>query len=67
MCRNWNVAAEMFLQRIHAADMIRMQVRENDLAHASAFSDHVVNTFSQRLLFVFVRRSRIEDSISFEL
>src|SRR6185369_13799152 len=59
--RDRDVAAEMFLQRVHPTHVIRMQMREYDLAHAAAFTDHVVDTFSQRLLLVFVRRPGIED------
>src|SRR5690349_2024649 len=51
----------MRLECIHAANMIRMMVRQYDLAHLAAAGDHLVNTRRQRLLLFFVRRSGIED------
>ena len=61
MSGNCNVSAEMRFQSIHAADMIRMMMREDNLAHLSSRGSHLVNTFRQRLLLVFVRRSGIDD------
>src|SRR5215207_2307179 len=57
----------MFLERVHTSDMIRVQMRENDLTHAAAFARHFVDTLSQRLLLVFVRRSGIEDEHLFRV
>src|SRR5689334_19556134 len=41
--------------------MIRMMVRQDYFAHLPAAGDHLVNTRRQRLLFFFVRRTRVED------
>jgi hypothetical protein len=35
-------AAEMCLKRIDTTDVIRMQMRDDDLAHLPAFGDHFV-------------------------
>src|SRR2546428_13927988 len=40
--------------------MIGMQMRQNDLAHSSSFSQQLVEAPSKRLLFVFVLRRRID-------
>ena len=53
--RYGNVAAEMRLQCIHSANVIRMMVRENDLAHLPARGNHLVNAFGKGLLLVFIR------------
>src|SRR5689334_13242621 len=59
MSCNGNRATEMSFQRVHAADVIRMQVRNDYRANLATFGDHVVETLSQRLLLVFVRRTGI--------
>src|SRR5690349_15889318 len=41
--------------------MIRMMVRQDDLAHLPPGGDHLINTRRQRLLFFFIRRAGIED------
>src|SRR2546428_5686231 len=51
---------QMMLQRIDAADMIGMQVRQNDLAHSSAFSQQLIEARGECLLLVFVWRRRID-------
>ena len=42
-------------------------MRQDDLAHVTSFRNHFVDTFSQRLLLVFVRRSGIEDQHLFRV
>ncbi len=49
-----NVCLQMIIQRIHAPDVIRMHVRQHDLANRASARNQFVDSFSQRLLFVFV-------------
>ena len=51
---------KMIIQRIHACDVIRMNMRQHDLANSASARNQFVNSFSQRQLFVFIRRSRID-------
>ena len=61
VCRNGNRAAEMSLQRIHATDVIGMQMRDDYFPRLPAFRDHFIDAFGERLLLFFVRRTGIDD------
>src|SRR2546430_16745394 len=51
---------QMLLESIDAADMIGMHMRQNDLARSSSFRQQLVEAPSERVLFVFVWRRRID-------
>src|ERR1700720_1221930 len=51
---------QMILQRVDATHVIRMQMRQDDLAHSASFSQQLVDARSERLLFVFVWRRGID-------
>src|SRR5687767_1697864 len=56
-----NNAAEMRLQCVHSRDWIRMMMREDDLAYLAPRCNRLVTALRQHLLFLFVRRSRVDD------
>src|SRR5437867_4755247 len=53
--------SQVIIQRVNTGNVIWMNMRENDPAYRSIFSDQVIDAFRQHLLFVFVRGPRIDD------
>jgi len=51
---------QVIIQRIDAGDMIRMNMRQHDLANIASARNQFVYSFSQRQLLVFIRRARID-------
>ena len=46
---------KMIVQRVHTGNMIRMNVRQHDLANIAAARNQIVDRLGQFLLFIFVR------------
>src|SRR5688572_2727474 len=61
MRRDRNRTAEVSLQRIHATNVIGMQMGNDYFSRFSSFGHHLVDTFGERLLLLFVRRTGIDD------
>src|SRR5688500_19931036 len=57
--RHGNSSSEMRFQRVHAANVIGMEMCDDDLAHAPAFGDHFIDALGERLLLVFIWRTRV--------
>src|SRR5918911_3112192 len=53
--------AQMIDERIDPSDMIRVQMRQDNLSKLSTFGEQVVNAGGERGLLIFVGRGRIND------
>ena len=55
------LAAEVSAQGVDAANVVWMQVRQDNFTNFAAFREQFVNALSQRELLVFVRRGGVEN------
>ena len=52
VCGDRNFATQVRFECIDSTDVIRMQMRDDDLAHLPALGDHFVDARRQRVLFI---------------
>src|ERR1051325_5006892 len=52
-------------ERLDSADVIRVQVRQDNLANLAPFTQEVADACGQRSLFLFINRGRVNDDYFF--